>query len=311
MQEMKKNGPYQTTEPHVPIEFLEKQDLMPIQDPETNPYVKAFWQWWPELYPHLRVFRMTGGEPLLDENTFRIFDYAKHNPHPELSLSITSNMCPPDKNFERFLGEIKELKAKDSIKDFLLFASIDSVGAQAEYIRTGLDFARFKRNVERYLSEVPHSTISFINTFNAMSVSGYPLFLDYIQDLRRRYNVDFQRVHFDTPRLYSPAFLSCQILDSSYFDQIDQHVELMKSRKQTSRTDLTGFSESEIERLERVAEWVRLPLPTDQVARLRKDFYLLTQDYDQRQNKSFRNIFPEMTNFWMSCAEIALKDRAP
>jgi hypothetical protein len=45
-----------------------------------NPYVEAFWQWWPTLYPELEHFRMTGGEPLLDKNTYRVFDHVLANP---------------------------------------------------------------------------------------------------------------------------------------------------------------------------------------------------------------------------------------
>ena len=46
------------------------------------------------IYRDLKVFRMTGGEPLMDSNTFKVFDYVNENPNP-LDLSITSNMCPP------------------------------------------------------------------------------------------------------------------------------------------------------------------------------------------------------------------------
>lgn len=311
MQEMKKNGPYNTIGGHVPLDYIEKIGLMPIPDPETNPYVKAFWKWWPDLYPNLRVFRMTGGEPLLDENTFRVFEYAKAHPHKDLSLSITSNMCPPDKSFDRFIRDLQVLKGEGKIKDFLLFASVDSVGDHAEYIRTGLDFKKFTRNVERYLTEIPHSTISFINTFNALSITRFPQFLDYVQDLRRRYNKDFQRVHFDTPRLYSPGFLSCQILQPSYFDQIDAHVVLMKSRRQKNEQDLIGFSDSEIERLERVAEWVRVPMDEKLLLKHRIDFYLLTKDYDARQGKQFRSLFPEMKDFHSLCASLAMKGDSP
>ena len=45
------------------------------------------------IYRDLKVFRMTGGEPLMDKNTFKVFDYVNENPNPFLDLSITSNMC--------------------------------------------------------------------------------------------------------------------------------------------------------------------------------------------------------------------------
>ena len=47
---------------------------------DENPYLTAFWKWWPELYKNLEVFRMTGGEPLLIPNTFKVLDYVYKNP---------------------------------------------------------------------------------------------------------------------------------------------------------------------------------------------------------------------------------------
>ena len=78
---------------------------------KDNPYVEAFWQWFPEIYRKLRVFRMTGGEPLMDRNTFKVLDYVNENPHGQLELSITSNMCPPDqKLFDKFVEKVKAIE---------------------------------------------------------------------------------------------------------------------------------------------------------------------------------------------------------
>ena len=84
---------------------------MPLKlSQKENPYVTAFWEWFPNVYKDLKVFRMTGGEPLMDKNTFKIFDYIKQNPNPNLEISLTTNLCPPsDDLFERFLHKIKEL----------------------------------------------------------------------------------------------------------------------------------------------------------------------------------------------------------
>ena len=87
-QEVDKFGAYPTSTPHNdPSHFVGNRKPIPVR--EHNPYVEAFWQWWPELYPHLEHFRMTGGEPLLDKNTYRVFDYVLANPSPKLHLNVT------------------------------------------------------------------------------------------------------------------------------------------------------------------------------------------------------------------------------
>ena len=72
-EEVARYGAYPTSSPHnSPDHFMGQRRPIPVRD--TNPYVDAFWAWWPDLYPHLEHFRMTGGEPLLDKNTYRVFD---------------------------------------------------------------------------------------------------------------------------------------------------------------------------------------------------------------------------------------------
>ena len=65
IKEIREYGPFPTTNPHNDLNFLKIAPL-PISSEEENPYIKAFWKWWPELYPKLKVFRLTGGEPLID-----------------------------------------------------------------------------------------------------------------------------------------------------------------------------------------------------------------------------------------------------
>ena len=77
MQEIKQSGAYPTSTPHnAPEHFINER--LPIPQSKDNPYVDAFWKWWPELYPELEHFRMTGGEPLMDKNTYRVFDSVKN-----------------------------------------------------------------------------------------------------------------------------------------------------------------------------------------------------------------------------------------
>jgi organic radical activating enzyme len=112
--DVKQHGPFKFSigQNHNEIKSLEKSGLMPLEVAQKdNPYVDAFWKWWPEVYPNLKVFRMTGGEPLMDKNTFKVFDYVKKNPNPDLEISLTSNMCPPDdKLMDKFIEKVKALE---------------------------------------------------------------------------------------------------------------------------------------------------------------------------------------------------------
>lgn len=305
MAEVKKEGHFPTIWGHNRLDWLTSQDLIPISITEENPYVTAFWKWWPEVYPHLRVFRMTGGEPLIDENTFKVFEYVKKHPNPQLSLSMTSNMCPPEAAFARFLKSSKEMVEKNNIKEFFLYASLDSVGAQAEYIRNGLDFSRFSKNVEDYLETVPGSQISFILTFNNLSVVGFKKYLEYMMSLRKKYSKDVQRVNFDTPFLRAPEFLSLQILSAAEKNILKETIEWAKTKKQKSAEDLIGLTDMEIAKMERVLEWVMQEVPEKKLSHYRTDFYLFFTEHDRRRKTNFLKTFPEMESFWNTCRKTA------
>jgi len=208
--EIRKFGPYQLRSgAHNNIEALAQRGMMPIKGAQKdNPYVTAFWEWWPTIYRKLKVFRMTGGEPLMDKNTFKVLDYVNDNPNGQLELSITSNFCPPDqKLFDKFIEKVKALEeiriwedtenfnehsqnnwyVAPAHKHFMVFVSVDGYGTQAEYMRTGLNFERMLQNVRTYLRETKFSSISFINTFTLLSIPSLKQFIQMIIDLRKEF----------------------------------------------------------------------------------------------------------------------------
>jgi molybdenum cofactor biosynthesis enzyme MoaA len=63
---------------------------LPLPSEEVNPYIEAFWRIFPKLYSELKVLRITGGEPLLNENTFKLIDYLKNHSHSELEFSVNT-----------------------------------------------------------------------------------------------------------------------------------------------------------------------------------------------------------------------------
>ncbi len=83
--EANRHGAFPTATPHnAPEHFTGTRRVIPAR--EHNPYVEAFWQWWPKLYPQLRHFRMTGGEPLMDKNTYRVFAHNSISTYSIFSL---------------------------------------------------------------------------------------------------------------------------------------------------------------------------------------------------------------------------------
>ena len=294
-------GAYPTAVPHnAPEHFTGSRRVIPAR--EHNPYVEAFWSWWPKLYPELEHFRMTGGEPLLDKNTYRVFDYVLENPKPNLHLNVTSNFSVDEKSWQKYLNYCKQLCQEGNLEHFMQYVSLDGWGPQAEYIRNGMDFDLVWDRVNQFLTEVPsYNSLTFIVTMNNLSVSSLPDLFAGILGLRKTYSKTYQRVWFDTPVLRSPTWQSLQILPEPYAHKLEHLWAWMIRQLETPEDPFHGFKDYELHRLDRDIAWMRAAQGQDHSA-AKADFYRFFSEHDQRRDTDFLKTFPEMKSWWEECA---------
>ena len=324
-----------------------------------NPYVEAFWEWFPEIYRKLRVFRMTGGEPLMDKNTFKVLDYVNENPHGQLELSITSNMCPPDqKLFDKFVDKVKAIETLRTYEDkenfnehsgnnwyvdkgfkhFWLFVSLDGFGEQAEYMRTGLEFDRMLNNERTFLRSTKYSTVSFINTFNILSIPSLHKFLEMILELRKEFGgrsqvefeispeqtkiekendivhkiytqKKFQRVFFDIPILRFPNWFNIQNIGEYGITELERCLYYMEQNVQGDdyMETFEGFKPYELLKIKRDLAIMKESLPIDQQILNKKNFYMFITEMDRRRQTNFIETFPELKSYWKECIKAHTK----
>ena len=298
-QEVDRHGGYPTSTIHNnPGHFTGRNRPIPARD--HNPYVAAFWEWWPTLYPELEHFRMTGGEPLLDKNTYRVFDYVLANPSAKLHLNVTSNFSVDEKSWQKYLAYVKQL-CDGRIEHFMQYVSLDAWGSQAEYIRHGLDFDLLWDRVNQFLTEVPsYNSLTFIVTMNNLSVPSLENLFAGILGLRKTYSKTYQRVWFDTPVLREPAWQSLQILPEPYADKLEHLWAWMVRQIETVEAPFQGFKDYELSRLDRDIAWMRSAQLTDH-SQTKADFYRFFSEHDRRRNTDFLKTFPEMKEFWNEC----------
>ena len=272
-----------------------------IDNGPENPYLKAFWEWLPDIYPTLQTFRMTGGEPLMDKNTFRMFDYIKDNPKSDLHLSITSNCCPPGDQWSKFMSSLKRITDTDAVDHFMLFCSLDSWGSQAEYIRNGMDFDLLYKNITDFLANSEKHSLTFIITFNALSYSGFYSYIENILKLRKKYNQGRQLVWFDVPQLTDPDFMNPKLLPEMV-SELERTIDFMKYNPETKWNEFKGFSDFEISKVQRLVDWIKSNTDFDRNKGM-KNFYLFWSEHDKRRGTDFLNTFPELEYFWNQCKD--------
>jgi|TARA_R110002153_G_scaffold20676_4_gene69925 hypothetical protein len=303
--EVKKYGAYQLesgihNDPH----WVE---TLGINNAPDSPYVQSFWEWFPEVYPTLKTFRMTGGEPLMDKNTFKVFDYVKKNPNKTLQLSITSNCCPPGNQWQKFMDDLKDITNKGAVDHFMLFCSLDSWGEQAEYIRNGLDFDILYKNITQYLRESSKHSLTFIITANLLSLPGWQTYIGNILKLRKEFNTSRQLIWFDTPMLHDPKWLSMKLATPEMLQPLLDSIEFMKANPETTINRFKGFKDFEVDKVRRLYEWAMEPLNTEEEVKAKKNFTLFFTQHDERRNTDINKVFPELKQFINHCEDINAK----
>jgi organic radical activating enzyme len=297
--EIKDFGPYTMVKNH-------RNDInwFKVYEEETNPYVEAWWKWWPEVSKTLNILRVTGGEPLLQASTWRLLEDLDKNPKPNLELNINSNFGVKPVLIERLAERASNLVNSGKIKDFKIFTSMDTWGTPAEYIRTGLNLETWESNFEIYMQKTS-LPITFMITFNILSVPNFQSLLKKILQWRKQHSNIFksteQRIRFDTPYLKEPLQYDMNILPKEEFmPYMHKNLEFIKSNIFDKSPEY--FTSLEYEKFRRVVDYMETTVYSEErLKEGRKDFYNWFTEYDRRRGTDFVSTFPELVDFYNSC----------
>jgi len=269
----------------------------------------------------LNILRITGGEPTIHGSTYRLLDEINKNPMPNLELNINTNLGTNPKLFDRFIDKLKPIIEKKKVREFKLFTYIDTWDKdKAEYMRNGLDLELFKRNFDKYLTEIKDSKVSLMITFNNLCVSNFDSLLEQILVWREKYNnktarergninqpIPLQRIQIDTPYLKEPPHYDMNILPKQDFTHyMNKHLEFMMNFQDDE--DVTKFKTLEVEKFRRVVDYFKsVELDDDYINKGRSDFYHFFTEHDKRRDTDFLKAFPEYADFYNSCKQSTTK----
>jgi organic radical activating enzyme len=307
---------YNEIEQHGPVTTVKNHrcdiDWMKLyQREEENPYVDAFWEWWPELRKTLNIMRVTGGEPTLHRSTYRLLDQIDKDPMPWLELNINSNLGTKNVMIERMSKHVRKLLDENKIRRFKLYTSMDTYGKRAEYIRTGLDLQVWEENFHTYLN-ITKMPIMFMITFNILSVTSFKSLLEKFLEWRKQYGWDESSkqhaIRFDTPYLREPLQYDMNILPKEEFmPYMYESLQFMLDNLDDSRSD--AFTTVEYEKFKRVVDYMAETQYTEEkLIEGRRDFYNWFNELDDRRDADMLSVFPEMKNFYRLCQEISLEN---
>jgi len=282
-------GPYQTS---IPFGELAEYKVAKLKLDQANVDLeKTFWDWWDlGLYQKLKNFRITGGEPLINNNTFRVLDkIIEQNEFLDLEFSLNSNLMISNERFQTFLEKLKVLIETRKIKSFSLFASIDTYGESAEFLRNGLKIEVFEDRVKKYLSTIKNAELTFMVTYQALSPFYFNDFLSKVITLRAEF--PDAKIKVGISELLNPHFLSLNIDPDFFHPYVLTNLDFMKSYSQLS-IGVHGFSNFEIQHLERIYTSLVSKKNNKDIQKA-KDFKVFITEYELRKGVSFNKTFLE------------------
>ena len=275
--EIDEHGPYPLLVKENKDKYMPRDDIM---RPEDNPYVDKFWKWLPDAYPHLQTIRLTGGEPLLDENTFKLLQYVKDNPK-ELSFEISTNLMVTDRRVSNYINLVKGLPGQKC------YVSVDTWGEQAEWIRTGLKIEQFEHNLHRVLGN--GIKVGIMCTFNLLSIPNFEEWVFKMAELKQQYP---GLLTVDVPQMVEPLHLTTRIADKKLINMLDKAYKSMLTYSHL-------FEDYEISKFKRTIAWTKANLMKgEELERNRKDFVKFANEKDRRRGTNFLETFPELKEFY-------------
>ena len=291
--DIRKNGPYNGLVSDGRNHFTHTHDASQLYKfGETNPYVEAFFAWWEsDLHRTLQELRITGGEPLMSGETWKLIDWFKHNPgRSQTRLAINSNLGTAV-DLDRLLASIDGLEVD-------LYTSNESIGLQAEYIRDGLVWDDWAHNVERLLDSRKFRGVHIMNTINALCLYSLDQFLECIMNWKREHGRD--AVSFTLNILRFPSFQSPLILPDELRTIFRNRLEVWLD----AWWDSEFLHEHEVNHVQRLIDYLDIVKTPHSEAfdrpRLLNDFKQFYTQYDQRRGKDFGLAFPALNPWYDS-----------
>ena len=253
---------------------------------ENNIYIDTFWEWWPELKKDLHVFRITGGEPLLSVNTWRILDDLEKNPVPHLQIAINTNLGVSTEIIRRLTDKLKKLLHKKKVADVRIFTSIDAIGSDAELIRHGLNSELFFKHLDFILKEIPTMRVVIMATYSALSIFTFTDLVKKILELRKLYvsKDRIQALGLSTSYLRYPEHLSVKILSDDMVKYPKESLQFMTEHYFDEINYPIGFTEYEVNAMKNLIEWFESSIDIEKKKFIQNRFVTFYKEHDQRRS---------------------------
>ena len=286
---IKQKGPYTGMITDGRNHFTHAHDSAePYKKNETNPYVEAFYKWWEtDLHKSLDELRITGGEPMMSPNLWKLLDWIETQGgkmNPDMRIAINSNLGAKQSIIDRFKKKLK------GFNHFHLYTSMEATYKQAEYIRDGLDYGDWFSNLLHMMVDKVPSEIHNMCTINALCLETLPEFLEKMVWFKSASKVYGPTLNYTLNILRFPSFQSPLVLPDDLRNKFKGDIQKFLNN------NVRHLEHMEVNQTQRLIDYldvVKTPhAGAAEQDKLQKDFKAFYSQYDRRSGKDFEKTFP-------------------
>lgn len=275
---------------------------------EENPYTEAFFKWWEtDLHQSVTNMSITGGEPLMSGHFWKFLDWLeKNSDKTRVQISIQTNLAYDSDTLNRFLDKISKIKLK-----FRISTSAESIGTKAEYVRDGLNWDQWCKNIDTLIDSKRIQNIEIFSTLSALSLNGFVEFLTWLVEKKKQVGKLYFNLYISYVRW--PTFQNIMTLP---MEKRKQHsIELQKFFEDNHQ----WFSDREQTYIHRLISYlVEMQSPhrgsvisdgtlnfetqdfDHNLSAMQNDFKSFFSQYDHRRSKDFAVTFPNLAEWYDS-----------
>jgi organic radical activating enzyme len=275
--DIKQNGPYTNlitdSRYNTPGESIDSED---------NPYVDAFFAWWPALEKTLKLLRITGGEPLMSPHFWKFIDFVNSS-NFEGELHINTNLI-------NYKGEVSRLIEQTKNLQVMIHTSLESSLDQAEYVRSGFDKNAWMTSVNTIMLQTDW-VLNVTTAVSSFTVWNYIDYLDLMLMYKRIHSK--KRIEITCNFVYYPVFMRIDLIPQKQRGLIATVVTEWLARQ------ANWLSEKEVNQVKR---FITIVGSGEQVINTNAllDLKTFVQQYDVRKGKSYKCLDKQFVEWYES-----------
>lgn len=240
---------------------------------------EKIWSFVKQQLPSLKRIYLAGGEPLLQEEHYRLLELLIAEKRTDIAIEYNTNLSTL---------EFKSWKVVELWRHFphiTLGASLDGVNEQAELIRKGLDWNKTLNNFNTIQKEAPHVKFILAPTISVLNCYHITVAIETFLKNGMLVNPDFFRPNI----LLQPNYLNVQILNPKERRSLENHYfKFLKIISAMASSEIFAKVESELKRI--LIHMDNSPCEENERIRFKK----FTIKLDQLRNEKTVLLFPEL-----------------